>query len=135
MRTAYPIIIFKKALNEKYHLVYIPDLDSSTQGEDLFECIKMARDLIGITWIDYTEDNKDFPEPFSTNKKYPFDEKMDIEIESLVEIDFNEYKNKLENKKIKKTLSIPYNLNRLAEQNGINFSKVLTIALEKELDI
>lgn len=135
MRTAYPIIIFKKELDEKYHLVYIPDLDSTTQGEDLFECIKMARDLIGITWIDYTEDNKEFPKAFSSNKKYPFDEEMDIEIESIVEIDFNEYKNRLENKRVKKTLSIPYNLNRLAEQSGINFSKVLTEALERELNV
>ena len=133
MRTAYPIIIFKKELDEKYHLVYIPDLDSTTQGEDLFECMEMARDLIGITWIDYTEDDKEFPKAFSSKRKYPFDEKMDIELESIVEIDFNEYKNRLENKRVKKTLSIPYNLNRLAEQSGINFSKVLTEALEKEL--
>lgn len=134
MKTVYPIIIYKKEPGEKYHIVYIPDLKKATQGEDYFECIEMARDLIGLSYIDSLEDNKEMPKPFKSSKKSAFDDLV-IESESLVEIDLLDYKRKLENKSIKKTLTIPYNLNARAEAKGINFSKLLKESLERELQI
>lgn len=134
MRTAYPLIIFRKENGEKYHTVYIPDLDSYTQGEDYFECIEMARDLIGITWIEYQESNLKFPKPLEVENFEYYDDLIP-EMNSLVDIDFQEYKRKLENKTIKKTLSIPYKLNELGEKQGLNFSKVLQEALKEVLGV
>ncbi len=54
---------------------------------------------------------------------------------TLVDIDLDEYKKRLMNKAVKKTLSIPYYLNERAENEGINFSRVLQDALKENLNI
>ena len=41
----------------------------------------------------------------------------------------------LDNKPVKKTLTIPAYLNTLAEQKRVNFSRVLQTALKKELGV
>lgn len=135
MKKVYPVIIYKKESEDGYNIVYVPDLNVTTQGETIVESIEMARDLIGIVGMDYLEDNKEIPEPFKFKEKYPsdFDSELKIEYETLVDIDFMEYKKKLENKAVKKTLTIPYYLNEKAEKAGVNFSRVLKEALEEML--
>lgn len=44
-------------------------------------------------------------------------------------------RNELNNKIVKKTLTIPYWINKEAIRNDINFSKVLTEGLKRELKI
>lgn len=134
MKVAYPIVIYKKEKNEKYHIVYIPDLDKATQGQDYYECLEMARDLIGLSYIESLEVSKEMPKAFHKQNISRFND-LEIECRSLVDIDLLEYKKRLDNKSVKKTLTIPYSLNIKAEENGINFSKLLKETLEKELQI
>ena len=49
--------------------------------------------------------------------------------------DLNEYRRKYENTYVRKNLTIPSWLNKLAEENNINFSQTLQKALKKELNI
>ena len=45
MRNAYPVILTP---DEVGYIVYVPDFDTSTQGEDIYDAIEMARDVIGL---------------------------------------------------------------------------------------
>ncbi len=134
MKRAYPVIIYKKEEGEAYHTVYIPDFNGTTQGETLVECIEMARDVMGLYGMEIIEQKIEFPIPFSEKNKYAFDdESLEIEYETLVDIDFLEYKKRLENRAVKKTLTIPYWMNEAAEKAGINFSKTLQEAIEEKI--
>lgn len=41
--------------------VYVPGWDVYTQGETYEECIRMAKDVIGLCRIDYEAEQKPFP--------------------------------------------------------------------------
>lgn len=127
MKEAYPVLISKE--NDGYY-VSIPDFDIATQGTDLADSISMARDAIGLMGIDMEDDGKPIPKPNSV--KFQPNEK---DIVTLVDVDFTEYRKKVDNRAVKKNCTIPYWLNTEAEKAGINFSKVLQEALMKKLNI
>ena len=126
-RMVYPIIISEE--NEGYY-VYIPDFDISTQGESIADSIMMARDAIGLTGIDMQDEGKEIPVP---NSKYY--ENEDSDIITLVDVDFTEYRKRVDNRAVKKNCTIPYWLNVEAEKAGINYSKILQEALISVLGI
>ena len=49
MKKAYPVILSQ---GEKFIVVYIPDFEINTQGENIAEAIEMARDAIGVVGIE-----------------------------------------------------------------------------------
>ncbi len=129
MKKAYPVILSQ---GEKFIVVYIPDFDINTQGENIAEAIEMARDAIGVVGIDLEDDVESLPEPtviseVKTNSK--------TDIVTLVDVDFSEYRRKNDLKAVKKNCTIPSWLNFEAEKAGINFSAILTAALKNELKI
>lgn len=128
MREAYPIYLEQQ--NDKKYLVYVPDFDSYTEGKNMADAIKMARDLIGAMGISLEDENEIKPKPFSN--KYKATKK---EIMSIVDIDFAEYRTSLDLKPVRKNCTIPKYIEVAAEKKGINFSKVLTEALAVELGI
>lgn len=120
----YPIYITKE---DNDFLVYIPDFDINTFGNTLANAITMARDAIGLMSIQLEDENKELPEPFSV----ACEEKGDIQ--TLVDIDFCEYRRKHDNRMVKKNCTIPYYLNVEAEKRGINFSRLLQEALMQKI--
>lgn len=129
MKKAYPVILSQ---GEKFIVVYIPDFEINTQGENIAEAIEMARDAIGVVGIDLEDDGESLPEPtviseVKTNSKN--------DIVTLVDVDFSEYRRKNDLKAVKKNCTIPSWLNFEAEKAGINFSAILTAALKNELKI
>lgn len=126
LKGAYPIIVSKE--KDGYY-VFVPDFDISTQGKDMVDAIYMARDAIGLMGIDYEDDGKEIP--LANSVKYEV-EKDDIV--TLVDVDFEEYRKKVDNRAVKKNCTIPYWMNAEAEKEGINFSKVLQEALIKILN-
>ena len=60
MREAYPIILTQ---GKKYVVVFVPDFDINTQGEDFADAMEMARDAIGLMGIDMQDDGKELPTP------------------------------------------------------------------------
>lgn len=127
-RRAYPIVISKE--DDGFFYVEIPDFDICTQGESVADAMEMARDAIGIMGIDYLDDGKELPEPNS--RKIQFEEN---DIVTLVDVDFVEYRKKVDNKAVKKNCTIPYWLNVEAERAGINYSRVLQDALMSILGV
>lgn len=47
------------------YLVYVPDFDTSTEGESFVDAIAMARDAIGLVGISLAEKKKEIPAPSS----------------------------------------------------------------------
>lgn len=128
MKKSYPVVFTKDADG---FVVYIPDFDANTQGDDLTHAIEMARDAIGLMGLVYQDGNKDLPTP--SDLKSVKANKDDIV--SLVDVDFAEYRRKNEMRTVKKNCTIPSWLNYEAEKANINFSAVLQDALKHELNI
>lgn len=127
MRKAYRIILKK---DTEGYLVTVPDFNCNTQGKDIGEALYMARDVIGSMGISLEDIGKEIPEPDTVT----FTAKAD-EIVTYVDVDFTEYRKKVDNRKIKKTLSIPSWLNEMAEAENINFSRVLEEGLRRVLNV
>lgn len=124
-RIYYPAVFW---LDDDGYSVRVPDLPGCfTQGETIQEANEMASDAIGIYLLDET----DYPVP-SEPKTIELD---DGEFIMLVEFDKLSYMKKYDTKAVKKTLTIPAWLNYAAEENHINFSKLLQSALKEKLNI
>lgn len=129
MKAVYPIVISE---GEKNHVVYIPDFNTNTQGEDIPEAMEMARDAIGLMGIDMEDDNEPIPSPSAVSSVVKENE---TDIVTLVDVDFSEYRRKNDLRAVKKNCTIPSWLNFEAEKAGINFSAVLQAALKQALNI
>ena len=121
MKEAYPV--FMKKTRDGYY-VKVPDFDIGAQGEFIPDAMEMARDAIGLMGIDFQDDGKEIPRPYSAKVK---PEKDDIVI--LVDIDFSEYRRKADNRAVKKNCTIPYWMSVEADKRGVNYSRALQDAL------
>lgn len=130
MKQVYPVIIKP---DEDGYLVEIPDLDAMTEGKTLVDAMEMARDCIGLKGIAMEDFGQEIPNasPLQMIKEKASAEDMVI----LVDIDFAKYRESVDNRSIRKNLTIPAWLNTKAEKEGLNFSKVLQEALIDILDI
>lgn len=124
---AYPIIL--KPVGGGYYVV-IPDFDSGTQGDTVAEAMEMARDAIGLMGIDLEDDGKNIPEPYSVTI-----EKEEGDILTLVDVDFAEYRRKVDNRAVKKNCTIPYWMSVEADKIGVNYSRLLQEAIANLLGI
>lgn len=107
--------------------VTFPDVpEAITFGNDLPHAYEMALEVLGFALEDY----KEYPKatPISELK----DQYSDSDI-ALISIDMTAYLKKYHSKKVRKNVTIPEWLNELAEANDVNFSQVLTEALELKL--
>ena len=137
MKKVYPIIIKQSG---KDFLVFVPDMEIYTEGEDEFDAIVMARDAIGLKGIEMEDMNVALPEASTyagaiALAKKDADEEFDFSdgLLTFVDVDFSAYRNKLRNRAVKKNCTIPYWLNEKAEAMGLNFSKVLQNALMEQV--
>ncbi|HEL1612384.1 TPA: type II toxin-antitoxin system HicB family antitoxin [Streptococcus suis] len=109
--------------------VRFPDVpEAITFGNNLEHAHEMAQEALGLVLEDYSEYPQATPIQ-ELKKQYP-----DSDI-ALVAIDMLAYKKKYQSKKVRKNVTIPEWLNELAEEHNINFSQVLTEALELKLHV
>ena len=137
-REAYPVLI-KQDGND--FLVYVPDWDIYTEGKDFPDAIYMARDAIGLKWMDALDEKSDFPNASTKDQaiekaKQEADEELDFSDGTLtfVDVDCELYRSKIRNRAVKKNCTIPFWLSEEAEKRGVNFSKVLQDALLEKLN-
>lgn len=128
MKTAYPVVISKE--NDGLYYVEIPDFDIATQGISVADAMEMARDAIGLMGISLMDEQKEIPQPHMKEIVASLED-----IVTLVDVNFIEYRKKVDNKAVKKNCTIPYWLSVEAEKAGINYSKVLQEAIIKVLGI
>ncbi|MGF6988840.1 putative RNase H-like HicB family nuclease [Lachnospiraceae bacterium PF1-21] len=136
-KAVYPVI-FTHANDEDVILVYVPDMDISTQGYSMSEAIEMARDAIGLKGVVLEERGEEIPTPTDADKvdisKGAFvDEGKSIL--SFVDVDFTAAKKISENKMVRTNVTIPAWLKKEADREKINISKTLQEALNDKLKI
>lgn len=138
MKKVYPTFI---AQNGEDFLVYVPDLEIYTEGKDFADAIEMARDAIGLKGIDFEDDGKELPIPSvqeqAIKKAKEDTEIFDYSIGTLtyVDVDFSEYRKKVDNKAVRRNVTLPSWLNYEAEKAGLNVSRVLQEALMRTLNV
>ena len=129
MKQAYPIVMSK---GKTHIIVYVPDFDINTQGEDYIDAIEMARDAIGIVGIELEDRNEQLPIP---SKISTIHLENNDDIVSLVDVDFSEYRRQNDMRAVRRNVTLPSWLNAAAEKSGLNVSAVLQRALKQELHL
>jgi predicted RNase H-like HicB family nuclease len=126
VKIAYPVIISQ---GQKFLIASVPDCDIDTQGTSIVDAIEMARDAISIWCVGQQDAGRDLPEPSElTAIKHDAGDTV-----TLVDVDVDAYRRKLDNRAVRKNLTVPSWLNEQAERAGINFSGVLQEALKQKL--
>ncbi len=135
MRTVYPVFFTK---TDTVVLVEVPDLEILTEGKDMSDAIEMAKDAIELKCISMEDDKMEIPLPSEISS-------LDVNcgtfaedgttIISLVNIDSEKYRRKIDTKTVRKNVTIPSWLNYEAEHAGINVSRVLQEALMNILNV
>lgn len=95
------------------------------------EAVSMAKEALGLHLYSMEEDKDEIPGPTPINK-IKLEPKQAV---VLIEVFMPTMRQAIENYSVKKTLSIPQWLNKLAIENNINFSQVLQTALKEQLGI
>ena len=129
MKYIYPAIFTEE--NEGGYSVNFPDIDGCfTCGDDLNDALFMANDVLSLMLVDFEDNKVTIPTP---SRALDISLK-DNEFVSLVQCDTIQYRKLLNNKAVKKTLTIPAWLNESATKMGLNFSQVLQEALMQKLN-
>jgi predicted RNase H-like HicB family nuclease len=128
MKTAYPVIISK---GDKFLIASVPDCEIDTQGKNIVEAIEMARDAISIWCVCEQDEGRKLPKPSETSAV----KHGKGDVVTLVDVDLAAYRRALDNRSIRKNLTIPSWLNEKAEKAGVNYSQILQTALKQHLDI
>jgi len=112
--------------------VSFPDLPGCFSCADSDEeAVSMAKEALGLHLYSMEEDKDEIPGPTPINKIKLEPKQVVV----LVEVFMPTMRQAIENYSVKKTLSIPQWLNKLAIENNINFSQVLQTALKEQLGI
>ena len=131
-KQVYPAFIVEY---KKEYLVYVPDMNIYTEGRTMADAIEMARDAIGLKGIDFEDDKKILPTPSSNENAIAIAQKnSDIfdystGILTLIDVNFTEYRRRMDNKAVRRNVTLPNWLNIEAEKAQINVSRVLQEAL------
>ena len=138
MKQVYPVIFTRLNDEKNTVLIEVPDLEILTEGFGMADAVDMARDAIGLKGICYEDEGKEIPRPRTL-------EETDISkgtfvgdgvsCASLVDIDFQEYRRRADNKTVRRNVTLPNWLNQEAEKAHINVSRVLQDALMMKLGV
>ena len=142
MKAVYPVIFTDVDTNI---LIEVPDLGILTEANEegkkkgnIADAIVMARDAIGLTCINLQDENKEIPEPTALSdldvNKGTFAQDGEGVI-SLVDVDLTVYRRVVDNKMVRRNVTLPNWLNREAEEAHLNVSAVLREALMSTLGV
>ena len=127
MAKVYPVILTPSKCG---YVVSVPDLDINTQGGNLAEAIFMARDAIGLWGICELDAKREIPEPSTAEPN-----RETGELVSWVDVDFDEYRRKHDNRTVRRNITLPAWLDEAASSANINVSGFIQNALKKHLGI
>ena len=142
MKQVYATFILNtKDGSEHPFLVYVPDMEIFTEGDSLADSIEMARDAIGLAGISMEDHKEEIPAPSdqaaAMEKVKQNAEDIDFSkgILTYVDVDFTEYRKRVDTKTVRRNVALPGWLNYEAEHAGINVSRVLQEALLNVLNV
>lgn len=142
MKQVYPTFILNADDGSEHSfLVCVPDLEIFTEGDSFADAIEMARDAIGLTGISMEDNKEELPVPSdqmaAIEKVKQNTEDVDFSqgVLTYVDVDFSEYRKKVDTKTVRRNVALPSWLNYEAEHAGINVSRVLQEALMNVLNV
>jgi predicted RNase H-like HicB family nuclease len=142
MKQVYPTFILNTNDNSEHpFLVCVPDMDILTEANSFADAIEMARDAIGVTGVSMEDNKEELPTPSDENvvikkaEKYSDDIDFTQGVLTYVDVDFTEYRKKVDTKTVRRNVALPSWLNYEAEHSGINVSRVLQEALISTLHL
>lgn len=142
MKQVYPTFILNTIDGSSHpFLVCVPDMEIFTEGDTFADAIEMARDAIGLAGISMEENKEELPVPSdqkaAIEKVTQDTEDIDFSkgILTYVDVDFSEYRKKVDTKTVRRNVALPSWLNYEAEHAGINVSRVLQEALMNVLNV
>lgn len=125
MLKSYPAI-FHKELDGYW--VEFPEFGGGTEGDTLEEAMKNAHEMLEGVLASYIDEDIPLPNPTDIEKL-----KVPDGFATLIQVDPTPF---LKNSKtVRKNVTVPEWLVRLADREKINYSEVLTQALEHKLQI
>ena len=142
MKQVYPTFILNTNDNSEHpFLVCVPDMEIFTEGDTFADAIEMARDAIGLAGISMEDNNEELPIPSdqaaAIQKVKQNIEDIDFSkgVLTYVDVDFSDYRKKVDTKTVRRNVALPSWLNYEAEHAGINVSRVLQEALMNVLNV
>ena len=142
MKQVYPTFILNTNDNSEHSfLVCVPDLEIFTEGDNFADAIEMARDAIGLAGISMEDNDEELPIPskqeIALEKVKQNTEIVDFSkgILTYVDVDFSEYRRKVDTKTVRRNVALPSWLNYEADQAGVNVSRILQEALMNTLKL
>ncbi|MDE5598800.1 MAG: type II toxin-antitoxin system HicB family antitoxin [Lachnospiraceae bacterium] len=142
MKQVYPtFIVNTNDGSEHPFLVCVPDMEIFTEGDTFADAIEMARDAIGAAGISMEDNKEELPTPsdqLTAIEKVKQDTGVIDFSEGIltyVDVDFFEYRKKVDTKTVRRNVALPSWLNYEAEHAGINVSRVLQEALMNVLNV
>ena len=126
MKNVYPVIFTPLNDAKDIVLVEVLDLEILTEGYGMLNAVYVARDAIGLKGITREDEGKFIPEPSAL---YDIDVSKGTFAEngkgyvSLVDIDFVEYRRRVDNKTVRRNVTLPNWLNQEALMTKLNVSK------------
>ena len=112
--------------------VYYPDLPGCvSEGSNESDAVRMGKEALSLHLYGMEEDGDDIPAPSSVR---------DIDIDPheyvvMIEVWMPPFRDKMHDRSVKKTLTIPKWLDDVAREHRINYSHVLQDALKKYLGV
>ena len=129
MKRAYPVILTPA---KDTVLAYFPDFNTGTEGADLADAIDMSADAISLLGITLQDEGRSIPDPTPAREVKP---ENPGDIVTLVTVDFDEYRRKIDNRAVRRNVSLPAWLDEAARAADINVSAILAAALKQELNL
>lgn len=113
-------------LNDGIIQISFPDFEEAlSQANDLSEASRRVNEVLKLTIESRLEDNEPIPTPTQLDK---------INLKDGQYTALASFKMFEKIKYVKKTLTIPEDLNEVAERRGINFSQLLQNAIRQKLE-
>lgn len=126
MKAAYPVILTP---GDQFIIAYVPDFDINTQGINHADAMEMARDAIGLAGMDMEDDHEAIPEASPIQSVTV----PDGGFVTLVDVDFQEYRRRHEQRAVRRNVTLPAWLDAAASDAGLNVSAILQSALKSVL--
>lgn len=126
----FPAIIEK---GDKNYSVYFPDLPGcASSGRTVEEAIGEAREALAFHLWGMEQDGEAIPRSSSFDAVR---EEAGENTLAYIDVDMFPIRSRMNSRPVKKTLTIPWYLNELAEKERINFSQLLQSALKERLGL
>ena len=126
----YPAVF--ESAEEGGYTVTFPDLPGCiTEGNTVKEALDMATESLELYMYNLEDDKEELPNSSAPESIHVSEGSFVVPIIAWMPM----IRDEMENKAVKKTLTIPKWLNDIAEENKINFSQVLQVALKEKLNI